>query len=201
MYLVDNTSSMYIYCGSGLDNVKIGDAVLVNGSIDYFISQQEAGAGAEIGYLGAQQIKADNVEVINNKYTVKAEIQIRTLAMDLWASLNHKLVYKADYSSAYIDKRMKVGASIVSARRAGTTASFDVLNKYFTYSGMPIASGQYWNGVHGNGYEEAESDIEGMQQMRTLARNMTFLMKSIKLGKEEYGLPERERITLTNFIR
>jgi multimeric flavodoxin WrbA len=96
---------------------------------------------------------------------------------------------------------MKVGASVCVARRGGITAAFDVLNKYFTISGMPIASGQYWNGVHGNGYDEVEGDIEGLQQMRTLARNMTFLMKSIALGKEEYGLPERERTTFTNFIR
>ena len=96
---------------------------------------------------------------------------------------------------------MKVGASVCVARRGGITSSFDVLNKYFTISGMPIASGQYWNGVHGSSYEEAEEDIEGLQQMRTLARNMTFLMKSIKLGKEEYGLPEREKGKFTNFIR
>ena len=96
---------------------------------------------------------------------------------------------------------MKVGASVCVARRGGITSSFDVLNKYFTISGMPIASGQYWNGVHGSSYEEAESDLEGLQQMRTLARNVTFLMKSIKLGKELYGLPEREKTKFTNFIR
>ena len=120
-----------------------------------------------------------------------------------FASPNATLIALCDrlFYSARYERRMKVGASVCIARRGGITSSFDVLNKYFTYSGMPIASGQYWNGVHGNGYDEAEQDIEGMQQMRTLAKNMTFLMKSIALGKEEYGLPERERITLTNFIR
>lgn len=120
-----------------------------------------------------------------------------------YAAPNSTLLALCDrlfYSSRF-DKRMKVGASVCVARRGGITAAFDVLNKYFTISGMPIASGQYWNGVHGNGYDEVEGDIEGLQQMRTLARNMTFLMKSIALGKEEYGLPERERTTFTNFIR
>ena len=104
-----------------------------------------------------------------------------------YASPNATLIAFCDrlfYSSRF-SKMMKVGASVCVARRGGITSSFDVLNKYFTISGMPIASGQYWNGVHGSSYEEAESDVEGLQQMRTLARNMTFLIKSIKLGKEE----------------
>ena len=120
-----------------------------------------------------------------------------------YASPNATLIAFCDrlfYSSRF-SKMMKVGASVCVARRGGITSSFDVLNKYFTISGMPIASGQYWNGVHGSSYEEAESDVEGLQQMRTLARNMTFLIKSIKLGKEEYGLPEREKTKFTNFIR
>ena len=79
--------------------------------------------------------------------------------------------------------------------------SFDQLNKYFTISGMPVASSQYWNSVHGGAPGEAEKDEEGMQTMRTLARNMTFLMKSIALGKEAYGIPEKERVIFTNFIR
>lgn len=120
-----------------------------------------------------------------------------------YASPNATLLALCDrlFYSSRVDKRMKVGASVCIARRGGITSAFDVLNKYFTISGMPIASGQYWNGVHGNGFDEAEQDIEGMQQMRTLARNMTFLMKSIALGKEEFGLPEREKTTFTNFIR
>jgi len=97
---------------------------------------------------------------------------------------------------------MKVGASVAVARRGGCSSTFDELNKYFTISGMPIASSQYWNSVHGGAPGEAAQDAEGLQTMRTLARNMTFLMKSIALGKEHYGLPEREaEPQRTNFIR
>ena len=96
---------------------------------------------------------------------------------------------------------MKVGASVAVARRGGTSATFDELNKYFTISGMPVASSQYWNSVHGRLPGEAEQDAEGLQTMRTLARNMTFLMKSIALGKQKYGLPEKEERVATNFIR
>ena len=120
-----------------------------------------------------------------------------------YASPNATLIAFCDrlFHSSRFSKLMKVGASVCVARRGGITSSFDILNKYFTISGMPIASGQYWNGVHGSSYEEAEMDEEGLQQMRTLARNMTFLMNSIKLGKETYGLPEREKAKVTNFIR
>ncbi len=105
------------------------------------------------------------------------------------------------YSTSKVDKSMKVGASVVSARRAGTTASFDVLNKYFTISNMPIVSSQYWNNVHGYTKEDVEKDEEGLQTMRVLARNMAFLIKSINLGKEKYGLPEKEaHHKWTNFI-
>ena len=96
---------------------------------------------------------------------------------------------------------MKVGACVVAARRGGLSSTFDELNKFFTISGMPVASGQYWNSVHGGAPGEAAQDAEGMQGMRTLARNMTFLMKSIALGKEAFGLPKRERAEWTNFIR
>ena len=96
---------------------------------------------------------------------------------------------------------MKVGASVAVARRGGTSATFDELNKYFTISGMPVASSQYWNSVHGRLPGEAEQDAEGLQTMRTLARNITFLMKSIALGKQKYGLPEKEERVATNFIR
>ena len=99
------------------------------------------------------------------------------------------------------DKTMIVGAAVVSARRAGCTATFDVLNKYFTISGMPVVSSQYWNMVHGSEAEEVLEDLEGLQTMRVLARNMAFLMKSIKLGKETYGLPEKEKRVFTNFTR
>ena len=96
---------------------------------------------------------------------------------------------------------MKVGASVVIARRGGCSATFDELNKFFTIAGMPVASSQYWNSVHGGAPGEAAQDLEGLQTMRTLARNMAFLIKSIQLGKERYGLPEREKGVATNFIR
>lgn len=97
------------------------------------------------------------------------------------------------------DLTMKVGASVVSARRGGCSATFDELNKYFTISGMPIASSQYWNSVHGYGPDDVRRDEEGMQTMRVLGRNMAFLMKSIALGREQYGLPEKEEHVFTSF--
>lgn len=105
------------------------------------------------------------------------------------------------FYSTHFDKTMKVGASVVAARRGGLSATFDELNKFFTISGMPVASGQYWNSVHGREPGEAAQDAEGLQGMRTLARNMTFLMKSIELGRKEYGIPEKEPFERTNFIR
>ena len=110
------------------------------------------------------------------------------------------LLARLFYSTRF-DKRMKVGASVVVARRGGLSSTFDELNKFFTISGMPIASSQYWNSVHGAAPGQATEDAEGLQTMRTLARNMSFLMKSIALGKEAYGLPEREVSIHTNFVR
>lgn len=120
-----------------------------------------------------------------------------------YASANATLIAFLDrlFYSTFFDTRMKVGASVVVARRGGCSATFDELNKYFTIKGMPIASSQYWNSVHGRSEGEAVKDEEGMQTMRTLARNMSFLMKSIALGKEKYGLPEKEKSVATNFIR
>jgi len=120
-----------------------------------------------------------------------------------YASANATLVgllTRLFYSTPF-DKTMKVGASVVVARRGGLSATFDELNKFFTISGMPVASSQYWNSVHGRLPGEAVQDAEGLQTMRALARNMTFLMKSIALGKEKYGLPEQEARQATNFIR
>lgn len=105
------------------------------------------------------------------------------------------------FYSTRFDKRFKVGASVVCARRGGCTAAFDVLNKYFTISGMPVVSSTYWNQVHGSGAADAALDEEGMQCMRNLARNTAFLIKSIKLGKENDGLPTVEKTYRTNFIR
>ena len=120
-----------------------------------------------------------------------------------YASANATLIACLDrlFYSTPFDKTMKVGASVVCARRGGCSATFDELNKYFTISGMPVASSQYWNSIHGRTPGEAEADGEGRQTMRTLARNMTFLMRSIALGKEHFGLPEQEARIATHFIR
>ncbi len=119
-----------------------------------------------------------------------------------YASANGNLVSLADrlFHSTFFNKAMKVGASVAVARRGGCSATFDLLNKYFTINGMPIASSQYWNSVHSLVPGDAEKDGEGLQTMRTLARNMTFLMRSIALGKDKYGLPEQEKRISTNFI-
>ncbi len=120
-----------------------------------------------------------------------------------YASANATLIACLDrlfYSTSF-PKTMKVGASVVCARRGGLSSTFDELNKYFTICGMPVASSQYWNSIHGALPGQAKEDKEGLQTMRTLALNMTFLMKSIALGKEKYGLPELEAWEPTNFVR
>ena len=120
-----------------------------------------------------------------------------------YASANGTLISFLDrlfYSSSF-DKTMKVGAAIAVARRGGTSSTFDELNKYFTICGMPVASSQYWNSIHGRLPGEAAKDAEGLQTMRTLANNMSFLVKSIALGKEKYGIPKKEPKNSTNFIR
>jgi multimeric flavodoxin WrbA len=120
-----------------------------------------------------------------------------------YASANATLIACLDrlfYSTSF-DKTMKVGASIAVARRGGCSATFDELNKYFTISSMPVVSSSYWNSVHGREMGEAAYDAEGLLTMRTLARNMTFMMRSIALGKEKFGLPEKEAWQPTHFIR
>jgi multimeric flavodoxin WrbA len=120
-----------------------------------------------------------------------------------YAAANGTLVSLLDrlFYSTHFDKRMKVGAAVAVARRGGCSATFDQLNKYFTISGMPVASSQYWNSVHGRKVGEAAQDDEGLQTMRTLAENMSFLVKSIALGKQQFGLPAQEAPARTNFIR
>lgn len=120
-----------------------------------------------------------------------------------YASANGSLIAFLDrlFYSTPFDKTMKAGAAVLSCRRGGARASFDELNKYFTISGMPVVSSQYWNSVHGNTPEEVGQDLEGLQIMRTLGRNMAFLVKSIALGREKLGLPEKEPRVSTNFIR
>lgn len=120
-----------------------------------------------------------------------------------YASPNGSVLSLLDrlFMSANTDLRMKVGASFAVARRAGTVATFDVLNKYFTINQMPIASGRYWNNGFGRAAGEIEEDKEALQNARIVARNMVFLMRSIALGKEKFGLPEAEVVTRTNYIR
>ena len=120
-----------------------------------------------------------------------------------YASANATLIAFLDrlFYSTHFYKTMKVGASVVTARRGGLSSTFDELNKYFTISGMPVASSQYWNSIHGRQAGEAAQDLEGLQVMRVLARNMSFLIKSIALGKDTYGLPEKEERVSTHFIR
>ena len=143
-------------------------------------------------------------DVVNELAPVLEEADGLVVATPVYyASANATLIACLDrlfYSTSF-DKTMKVGAAIAVARRGGCTATFDELNKYFTISNMPIASGQYWNCVHGREKGEAEQDLEGLQTVRGVARNMTFLIKSIALGKEAYGLPEKEEWQPTHFIR
>ncbi len=141
-----------------------------------------------VNEVGEKFKEADGLVVASPVYYASANGTI--------TSLMDRLFYSTNF-----DKTMKVGVSVAVARRGGCSATFDQLNKYFTISGMPIASSQYWNSVHGGAPGQAEEDAEGLQTMRTLARNMSFLMKSIALGKEKYGLPEKEKHVYTNFIR
>ncbi|MBQ4153709.1 MAG: flavodoxin family protein [Clostridia bacterium] len=120
-----------------------------------------------------------------------------------YASANGTLISFLDrlfYSTSF-SKTMKVGASVAVARRGGCSSTFDELNKYFTICGMAVASSQYWNSVHGRNIGDVAKDEEGLQTMRTLANNMVFLMKSIALGKEKFGLPEKEKPIATNFVK
>lgn len=120
-----------------------------------------------------------------------------------YASPNGTLVSFLDrlFYSSRLEKRDKVGAAVVCARRGGCTAAFDVLNKYFTISGMPVATSTYWNQVHGANGDDARLDEEGMLCMRNLGANMAFLMESVALGKASLGLPEKEKMVRTNFIK
>lgn len=160
------------------------------------------------GCIGCRQCKKTGACVFSD---IVNEIAPKFAACDgiiigspvYYASANGTLISFIDrlFYSTSCDKTMKVGAAVVSCRRGGASATFDELNKYFTISGMPVVSSQYWNSVHGNTPEEVRQDAEGMQIMRTLGKHMAFLMKSIQLGKETFGLPEKEEHVFTNFIR
>lgn len=151
------------------------------------------------GCIGCRKCKTDGKCVFNDlvnevapKFAACNGIVIGSPVY--FASANGTLVSFVDrlFYSTPGDKTMKVGAAVVSARRGGNSATFDELNKYFTISGMPVAASQYWNMVHGYSADDVRKDKEGMQTMRVLGRNMAFLIKSIALGKEQFGLPEKE---------
>ena len=152
-------------------------------------------------YQTGECIFNDIVNEVSNKFEEADGLIVGSPVY--YASPNGSLISLLDrlFYSTHFNKMMKVGASVVSCRRGGNTASFDVLNKYFTISNMPIASSRYWNMVHGNNKNETEQDLEGLLTMRTLGKNMAFLIKSINLGKEKYGFPEKEKFVSTNFIR
>lgn len=119
-----------------------------------------------------------------------------------YASANGTVISFLDrlFYSTHFDKRFKVGASIAVCRRGGASATFDEINKYFTIAQMPVVSSQYWNSVHGRKVGEAVKDLEGLQTMRTLGKNIAFLIKAIQLGINTYGLPDEENKVMTNFI-
>ena len=152
-------------------------------------------------YKAGRCVLDDSLEELASKFQEADGLVVASPVY--YASANATLIAALDrlFYSTRFDKTMKVGASIAVARRGGCSATFDQLNKYFTISGMPVASSRYWNSVHGAVPGEAQQDEEGLVTMRTLARNMAFLMKSIALGKEKYGLPEKEKGKMTNFIR
>lgn len=118
-----------------------------------------------------------------------------------YAGSNGTLISLLDrlFYSTHFNKTMKVGAAVLASRRAGSTSAFDEINKYFTITNMPIVSSSYWNEVHGFTEADVEKDLEGLQTMRNLGRNMAFMIKAINLGKEKYGLPEQERGAFTSF--
>ena len=194
---------------------KSGNTSIALGEMERIF--QEEGIQVETVQLGAQDIRGciaclsckkkgrcvfdDLVNQIAPQFEAADGLVIASPVY--YASANGGLISFLDrlFYSTLFDKTMKVGAAVAVARRGGVSATYDELNKYFAISGMPIATGQYWNAVYGAAPGESAQDGEGMQTMRTLARNMAFLMKSIALGKERFGLPEREPFQRTNFIR
>ena len=175
-------------CGVETELIHVGNRV-IRGCI-------ACGKCAELGKC----IFDDPVNEVAPKFEAADGMVVATPVY--YASANGTLVSFLDrlfYSTGF-DKSMKVGAAVTVCRRGGASATFDELNKYFTIAGMPVASSQYWNSVHGRTPGEAKEDAEGLQTMRVLARNMAFLVKSIALGREKYGLPEQEEHVWTHFI-
>ena len=143
----------------------------------------------------------DDVNMLSKEFETSDGLVV--VAPVYYGSANGTVISLLDrlFQSSHFDKRFKVGAAFAIARRAGTTATFDELNKYFTISQMPVASGRYWNNGFGRTPNEINEDLEGLQNARIVARNMVFLMKAIRDAKEKYGLPEKEDITPTHFIK
>lgn len=199
---------------NGSPRVNGNTAIALKEMEDIF---KENGVESETVQIGAEAVRGciacghcakagkcvfdDVVNVIAPKFEAADGIVVASPVY--YASANATLIACLDrlFYSTHFDKTMKVGASVVCARRGGCSATFDELNKYFTINSMPIAASQYWNSVHGRAAGEAQMDEEGRQTMRTLARNMTFLMRSIALGKEQFGLPQKEARVSTSFIR
>lgn len=199
---------------NGSPRVNGNTTIAVNEMVKVF---EQEGVDAEVVQIGSKDVRGciacgscfekgkcvfnDIVNELAPKFEAADGLVVATPVY--YASANATLIACLDrlFYSTHFDKTMKVGASVAVARRGGCSATFDELNKYFTICGMPVASSQYWNCVHGREKGQAEQDLEGLQTMRTLARNMTFLMKSIALGKETYGLPEKEGWQPTHFIR
>lgn len=171
--------------------------------IDYQICMKDIRGCTACNYCRLNGYCVFNDEVVKLAEILKQVDGVVIASPVYFASANGSLISLLDrlFYSTTFDKSMKVGASVAVARRGGCSATFDQLNKYFTISGMPVVSSQYWNSVHGMTPGQAEQDLEGMQTMRTLARNMAFLIKSIALGKSQFGIPAKEEKIHTNFIK
>ena len=205
---------MKVLIVNGSPRLKGNTTIAINEMVKEFDKQ---GIETEIMHIGNQDIRGCIAcgtcakkgqcvfdDAVNKAAPLFEEADGLVIASPVYyASANATIIAFLDrlfYSTGF-DKTMKVGASVVVARRGGLSSTFDEMNKYFTISGMPVASSEYWNSVHGREAGEAAFDAEGLYNMRVLARNMSFLMKSIALGKEKYGLPEREEHQWTHFVR
>ena len=212
--IVSEVKSMRVLIINGSPRPKGNTAIALNEMVKVF---QADGIEAELVQIGNKDIRGciacgtcfskgkcvfdDIVNELAPKFEAADGLVIASPVY--YASANATLIACLDrlFYSTHFDKTMKVGASVVVARRGGCSSTFDELNKYFMMNNMPVASSQYWNSVHGREAGQAEQDLEGLQTMRTLARNMAFLMKGIALAKEKYGLPEKEEWQPTHFIR
>ena len=212
--IVSEVKSMRVLIINGSPRPKGNTAIALNEMVKVF---QADGIEAELVQIGNKDIRGciacgqcfykgkcvfdDIVNELAPKFEAADGLVIASPVY--YASANATLIACLDrlFYSTHFDKTMKVGASVVVARRGGCSSTFDELNKYFMMNNMPVASSQYWNSVHGREAGQAEQDLEGLQTMRTLARNMAFLMKGIALAKEKYALPEKEEWKPTHFIR